>query len=349
MLSCLVVLCLQLKLVGRLAQQMADATQGMVTRAVPLQSSLLLSAQSSAMVQAGLAIKEGQSVHWNQRFVLALPADLSEQLLTPAPGDNPWDTTPLELQIEVWDGSGEQGLGRMVTKTRLQVTYSWLLGQVQALLTARQAAAAATTSITAAAGDAGKHRRTLSTPSNAAAAAAAEKIGKTYLLDLKADGNSSTADDSSALMQLTVGVSLDDSQVSSSWYPHQRLRRQLAHLVSLSRSDNSRQLLPGSGTSSSKPGQAAPSSLASAAGSNRHALRLEGSDMWSPFSYSSLRRLTGSLAGPHTGIVPIRAGQGLVLELSYTGVCHWRVAVGVGSAHSCRTPAFVLRTCTSHM
>lgn len=41
--------------------------------------------------------------------------------------------------------------------------------------------------------------------------------------------------------------------------------------------------------------------------------------MWSPFSYSSLRRLTGQMAGPHTGIVPIRAGQGLVFELSYAG------------------------------
>jgi hypothetical protein len=323
----------QIKLVGARAKQLApelvQQTEGMVTRAVPVAAALVPGAQASASPQAGLAVEQGQQVQWNQRFVLALPPQLAEQLLTPAPGDNPWELAPLELQLEVWDGSGERGLGRKLSSTRLSVTYAWLLGQVQALLAIRQAAAAATTSSTAAAAQ-GQHRRSLSVP-GAAAAAAASELGQTRVLQFTAadvsSSSSSAAKDpadssSTALLQLSVAVSLDDSQVSSSWYPHQRMRRQLDRLLSISRDSP---IKAGSSSAGSKAGpagqQLAPRSrlAAAAAGSSRHALRLEGSDMWSPFSYSSLRRLTGQMAGPHTGIVPIRAGQGLVFELSYAG------------------------------
>jgi hypothetical protein len=318
----------QIKLVGKrakqLAPELAQQTEGMVTRAVPVQAALVPSAQASSTAQAGLAVEQGQQVQWNQRFVVALPPQLAEQLLTPAPGDNPWELAPLELQLEVWDGSGERGLGRKLSSTQLTVSYSWLLGQVQALLAIRQAAAAATTSSTAAAAG-GQHRRSLSVP-GAAAAAAAEQLGQTHVLDFEAVGDTSSATDkqpgdtSEALMQLSVAVSLDGSQVSSSWYPHQRMRRQLARLVSISKNS------PIKVSSSSKQGltgqQLAPRgrlAAAAAVGGSRHALRLEGSDMWSPFSYASLRRLSGQMAGPHAGIVPIRAGQGLVLEVSYAG------------------------------
>jgi hypothetical protein len=319
----------QIKLVGRrakqLAPELAQQTEGMVTRAVPVQAALVPGAQASSTVQAGLAVQQGQQVQWNQRFVVALPPQLAEQLLTPAPGDNPWEVAPLELQLEVWDGSGERGLGRKLSSSTLTVTYNWLLGQVQALLAIRQAAAAATTSSTAAAAG-GQHRRSLSVP-GAAAAAAAEKLGQTHVLDFEAADSAGRApdkqssDSSDALMQLSVAVSLDDSQVSSSWYPHQRMRRQLARLVSISR-DSPIKVGAGSSKQELTRQQLAPRgrlAAAAAAGGSRHALRLEGSDMWSPFSYTSLRRLSGQMAGPHTGIVPIRAGQGLVLEVSYAG------------------------------
>lgn len=321
----------QIKLVGQRAKQLApelvQQTEGMVTRPVPVQAQLQPAAQASATAQPGLAVQQGQAVQWNQRFVLALPPQLAEQLLTPAPGDNPWELAPLELQLELWDGSGERSLGRKLSSSRLAVTYSWLLGQVTALLAIRQAAAAATSSSTAAASP-GQHRRSLSVP-GATAAAAAVELGQTRVLSFTAADSSSSSSagkdssDSSStpLMQLSVAVSLDDSQVSSSWYPHQRMRRQLQRLLSISRDSP---IKVGASSSGSKPAaqQLAPRSglaAAAAAGGSRHALRLEGSDMWSPFSYSSLRRLTGQMAGPHTGIVPIRAGQGLVFELSYAG------------------------------
>jgi hypothetical protein len=136
-------------------------------------------------------------------------------------------------------------------------------------------------------------------------------------------------------MQLKIKLSLDDSQVSSSWYPHQLMRRRLTQLLSSSGSLSSPQLQPtrptrqGSrplGTDSRSPQaqqQMAGGSWARGSGggsSTRNALRLEGSDVWSPFRYTSLRRLTGALAGaPHSGVVPIRAGPGLVLELAYLG------------------------------
>jgi len=50
-------------------------------------------------------------------FVLALPPDLAEQLLTPAPGDNPFEGVAVELQITVCDGSGDRGLGRVLNSS----------------------------------------------------------------------------------------------------------------------------------------------------------------------------------------------------------------------------------------
>lgn len=111
-------------------------------------------------------------------------------------------------------------------------------------------------------------------------------------------------------------------QVNSSWYPHQRMRRHLARLLGITSSPTDSLRKVSATSSLARPGATSnrqATGLAASAGSQKHALRLEGSDVWSPFSYTSLRRLTGSATGPHTGIVPIRAGQGLVLELSYTG------------------------------
>lgn len=100
------------------------------------------------------------------------------------------------------------------------------------------------------------------------------------------------------------------------------MRRQLARVLGIASSTRD-----GIGKASATASLARPGStgrqqtlgVAAAAGGHKHALRLEGSDVWSPFSYTSLRRLTGVNTGPHTGVVPIRAGQGLVMELSYAG------------------------------
>lgn len=37
-------------------------------------------------------------VNWDERFVLKLPVELSEQLLCPAPGDNQFDGVPLQVR-----------------------------------------------------------------------------------------------------------------------------------------------------------------------------------------------------------------------------------------------------------
>lgn len=206
---------LQVDVAGKLKQQLAEATQGMITRAVPAHVSLVPSAQASSTAQQGTEVTTGQTIQWNERFVLALPPELAEQLLTPAPGDNPFEGVAIELGISVCDGSGDKGLGQVVSRTTVQIQYSWLLGQVQALLSLRQACAGASTVTTSAAG----HRRGLSSLT-AGTTAAATQLGQTYALELLA-GNSGTAApgtgsgeaDDDTLMQLKVAVSLDDSQV----------------------------------------------------------------------------------------------------------------------------------------
>lgn len=337
-------------------------------------------------------VNPSQDIAWNERFVLALPADLAEQLLTPAPGDNPFEGVALRLKVTVLDGNGERGLGRVLSSTEVPVTFNWLLSQIQALLAVRADAAAAAGATTASAGasaqqqqDADAAEESVSTEvsqaamqaGEAAGRKAASKAAKAYGIGLQQtlqlwkpgtgppDGSpegpeqqaaSGTAaavaaataaaaavgagagpddeDSAAPIMQLKVKLSLDDSQVSSSWYPHQRMRRRMAHLLSTSRSSSSastqlqlaqpsRQGSRPLSTDSRMPQGQHPMAGAwgrMSGGGARNALRLEGSDVWSPFSYTSLRRLVGAPAGaPHSGVVPIRAGPGLVLEMAYIG------------------------------
>lgn len=377
---------LQVQVTGRLAKQLAPDTQGMATRAVPVQVSFNPAAQASQSAQQGLVVKPSQDIAWNERFVLALPAELAEQLLTPAPGDNPFEGVALRLKVTVLDGSGERGLGRVLSSTEVPVTFNWLLSQIQALLAVRADAAAAASTTTAKAGTAAQQAHgdaagEVSTEVAQAAAQAGEKAGKqaatkaakvygiglqqtlqlwkpgTAPSDASPGGPEQQARDAVAaataaaaavgagaqpdgedgtapIMQLQIKLSLDDSQVSSSWYPHQRMRRRLAHLLSTSRTSSSAgtQLqLSQPSRQGSRPlstdsrGQPVQQSMAGAWGrmsgsGARNALRLDGSDVWSPFSYTSLRRMVGAPAGaPHSGVVPIRAGPGLVLEMAYIG------------------------------
>lgn len=55
-----------------------------------------------------------QNITWNERFMLMLPPALAEQLLCPAPGDNPFAGISLELKISVYDGSGRSGMGLLI-------------------------------------------------------------------------------------------------------------------------------------------------------------------------------------------------------------------------------------------
>jgi vacuolar protein sorting-associated protein 13A/C len=376
----------QVEVAGRLAKQLSAETQGMATRAVPVQVSFVPSAQAAATAQQGLVVQPGQAIRWNERFVLALPPDLAEQLLMPAPGDNPFDGIALELKVSVFDGAGERGVGRVLSTARVPVTFAWLLSQTQALLAVRTDAAAAAGAATAnQSGTPPKPPLPASqqqlqssegvvqaAPADAHAAAAAGEaagcraaaeaagtygLGRTYVIKFDkspADaagssgqpGSSSSGDGpgdsgdtpASSLMQLTLALSLDDSQVASSWRHHQMMRSKLARTLRSAGSGisisggSAQQSLSAFSVNLTRPSsQRLGGSMSAAltagggggAGRQRNALRLDGSDVWSPFSYTSLQRVTSGAAGSaaHTGAVPIRAGLGLVLELSYTGEC----------------------------
>jgi vacuolar protein sorting-associated protein 13A/C len=373
---------LQVEVSGKLAAQLSEDTLGMVTRAVPVAVSLVPAARASATAQQGLVVQPGQDIQWNERFVLALPPELAEQLLTPAPGDNPFAGVALELKVKVCDGSGERGMGRVLSSSSLPITFGWLLAQTQALLGVRADTAAAAGAATASAGASKQHTppkppRAPQQPMQQQAAAAAGGgaavaqgspavagdrapaaageaagqraageaaggcgLGRTQVVRFEAPQDAAAGEgEGSCLLQLTVALSLDDSQVASSWYPHQLMRSRMQQLQqaaraapALDRSLSAQSVSlahPPSGQlrapSRTSLAAAVPPALsaAAAAASQRNALRLEGSDVWSPFSYTSLRRVTGAAHGAgHTGAVPIRAGQGLVLEMSYTGVCH---------------------------
>lgn len=76
--------------------------------------------------------KEGKSTvaSWRERFIVNLPLALVEQLLTPAPGDNPFAGTAVELRLALHSGAGAEGLGRLWGTASVPVLYSWLATQV---------------------------------------------------------------------------------------------------------------------------------------------------------------------------------------------------------------------------
>jgi vacuolar protein sorting-associated protein 13A/C len=69
-------------------------------------------------------------VWWQERFVLSLPAALSEQLVQPAPGDNPFAGQPLSLTFELASPTGGGGLGDRVARAVLPVQFDWMAAQV---------------------------------------------------------------------------------------------------------------------------------------------------------------------------------------------------------------------------
>lgn len=386
-----------MQVTGKLAKQLSAYTLGMATRAVPVQVSLVPLAQASQSAQQGLVVEQTQHIAWNERFVLALPENLAEQLLTPAPGDNPFEGVALTLKVTVLDGSAERGLGRALCSAEVPVTFHWLLSQIQALINIRTQAAAATNMHNSATTTVVQQdKQPAAQPAAPAAAAAnqasdkaseetshvqptagqqaAGKLAEDVVIGLQqtlqmwqagsapasftsqqqagpiVPADSSTAVTSAAastaaapgisntgplnpppmeqappVMQVGLKLSLDDSQVTSSWYPHQLMRRRLAQAYGSSSLSSGQQLMRISRSGSrslatdSKSRQMQQQTSTIAQGT-RNALRLEGSEVWCPFSYTSLRRLIGAPAGmPHSGVVPVRAGPGLVIELAYIG------------------------------
>jgi vacuolar protein sorting-associated protein 13A/C len=85
----------------------------------------------------------GGKAAWRERFVLNLPPALAEQLLSPAPGDNPYAGTALELTLSLVDGAAAGGLGEAWGSAAVPVLYSWLGTQVDLLRSNRQVAAGA--------------------------------------------------------------------------------------------------------------------------------------------------------------------------------------------------------------
>lgn len=289
-----------------------------------------------------------QLLAWHERFIVTLPPDLAEQLLAPAPGDNPYAATGVQLRLSLYDLQGQGGMGALVGQANLEVRrgvrlvagacmrtlrsialwvsevvgvvqnlwgfgchsrlttpshpcfclpcapflcpvqldFDWLAGQVEALRKRAQS----------------QHGLSAAGGAGAAAvrgSAMGAMLGRTCLLEVlaagagAADAVSATAAEPPAAMQLTLRVAVDDSLLSSSWAPHN--------------------------TASGRAASAADA--AAAGGPGLQALRLEGSDMWTPFSRRNLQRGAGTTQQLGSGVVPIRAGgAGLALELNFEGV-----------------------------
>lgn len=67
--------------------------------------------------------------------MLSLPAALSEQLVQPAPGDNPFAGQPLSLAFQLASPQGGGGLGAAVAHAVLPVSFQWMAEQVGVCLT----------------------------------------------------------------------------------------------------------------------------------------------------------------------------------------------------------------------
>ncbi len=94
---------------GPAAELMPETAWGLYTRAVETAPPPPLPAPAADDPEAATACDTprasttaattaaGSEVVWNERFVLKLPVELSEQLLCPAPGDNQFAGVPLQV------------------------------------------------------------------------------------------------------------------------------------------------------------------------------------------------------------------------------------------------------------
>jgi hypothetical protein len=120
---------------------------------------------------------------------------------------------------------------------------------------------------------------------------------------------------------MIVSMSL---QVDRSWYPQERKQQQAALVAAAAAA--SRSGLPSirmnssGGYDSSSSGGPGYSGTSAASMGLRHALRLDGGEVWSPFSYAALQKVSGALGATHSAVLPIKGiGRGLALEVGYVG------------------------------
>lgn len=119
----------RIKITGRASPLLAESGWGMVTRALPCTASPLFPSPTAAAAPGSGANSSGGLVSWCERFVLQLPPALSEQLLLPAPGDNPFAGEPLELQLEVLAPVAAGGTGSVVARGAVPIQFDWLANQ----------------------------------------------------------------------------------------------------------------------------------------------------------------------------------------------------------------------------
>lgn len=93
------------QVIGLVANKLSKESWGMATRAVSLKD--LGEAQGGSGSAPGVL-----HASWQERYVISLPPEMVGQLLTPAPGDNPYAGTALQLEMELVDGTGNGGMGQ---------------------------------------------------------------------------------------------------------------------------------------------------------------------------------------------------------------------------------------------
>ncbi|GLI59136.1 hypothetical protein VaNZ11_000961, partial [Volvox africanus] len=330
-------LMVRIKVNGPVAELMPESSWGLYTRAadpsyqhpgkpeVALQGRGGGGKKQETMSSAGKGISLSV-VRWDERFLLKLPVELSEQLLCPAPGDNQFDGVPLQLDVSLLACGAAGGPPRVVAAGTLPLQSDWLANEIDSLrntaaAAAAAAAAAGTLSFLGADGD-GVVR---GGGGSGGAATGGSDVSETVDVRLfptrvvhAGDGSGTVrsgrptghgegaatrgAADEPPPMLLQLRLSLDVHQVDSSWQPF--LSRARRHLPTIA------------GTGGD--GRTGSAVVAAAVRGGRRALRLYGSDVWVPFG-----QMGGIVtSGPGGDIlqassfIPIRAGPGLVLERS---------------------------------
>jgi vacuolar protein sorting-associated protein 13A/C len=268
--------------------------------------------------------------------MVTLPQNLTENLLSPAPGDNPFAGVTDQLRVSVWDASAAGGVGGLLATKVLPLQYNWLQHELQQALLKRQAAGSSGTGAAGAAGGGsgppGLQRAASSKHSNfvtlsmeltgdpaTAAAAAAGGGGPAAGARPPAESEGGQGLDPAAAFQLRMALRIDDSQVDPSWFPKRREQQQAALVAAAAAAQGSSTSSPGSAPGSNGLGASGRGWQAALA--TRHALRLAEGAVWCPFSWSNLQRTSGGGAlGGHSAVLPIKGiARGLALEVEYAG------------------------------
>jgi hypothetical protein len=103
------------QVIGLVANKLSKESWGMATRAVTI--------KDQGAAEGGSSSTPGVlHASWQERFVISLPPEMVGQLLTPAPGDNPYAGTALQLEMELVDGTGNGGMGQKLGTAQVGLT-----------------------------------------------------------------------------------------------------------------------------------------------------------------------------------------------------------------------------------